>query len=173
MAFELGIEPMVAARALAAFTGVGRRFEWRGSARGVTFVDDYAHLPAEVAANVRAAATADWARVVAVFQPHRYTRIRDVGADFATAFDGADLVVITGLYAAGQEPIEGVSGRTVFDAVRRARPEQAIVYAESRPELISALTASLRSGDLCLTMNAGDLTTLPDELLAHDWARQE
>lgn len=171
MAAELGIPPETAAAALSTFGGVGRRFERRGEARGVTFVDDYAHLPAEVATNVRAAALTGHQRVVAVFQPHRYTRVRDVGVDFATSFDGADVVVVTGLYSAGQQPIPGISGRTVADAIRAARPEQELHYTETRAELVELLTTILRPGDLCLTMNAGDLTTLPDEMLAHPWAR--
>jgi UDP-N-acetylmuramate--alanine ligase len=162
----LGADPTLVAASLSAFTGVGRRFEYRGEAAGVTFVDDYAHLPTEVAAVVSSASKGGWGRVVAVFQPHRFTRIRDVGADFATSFDGADLVIITGLYAAGQSPIDGISGRTVFDAIRAARPHQAIEYIETRRELESHLSDVLASGDLCLTMNAGDLTTLPDVLIA-------
>ena len=170
MAIELGVDPEVAVASLASFAGTGRRFEQRGSANGVTFVDDYAHLPSEVAANVGAAANAGWTRVVAVFQPHRYTRVRDVGGDFATSFDGADVVVITGLYPAGQVPIPGITGRTVFDAVRAARPGLDLRYAETRPELVALLRGLLQDGDLCLTMNAGDLTTLPDEMLASTWA---
>lgn len=171
MAHRLGIDAALAADALGSFAGVARRFEHRGTARGVTFVDDYAHLPSEVAAVVTAAAAGGWGRVVAVFEPHRFTRIRDVGADFATSFDGADVVVVTGLYPAGQEPIEGVDHRTVSDAVRRARPGLEVIDAPTRADLVELLTGGLlRSGDLCLTMNAGDLTTLPDELLAHPWS---
>ncbi len=171
LAHRLGVDPTVAADALAGFGGVARRFEYRGEARGVTFVDDYAHLPTEVAAVVSAAAAGGWGRVVAVFEPHRYTRMRDVGADFATSFDGADVVVVTGLYAAGQTPIDGVDHRVVSDAVRRARPELTVIDAPSRAELVALLTGGLlREGDLLLTMNAGDLTTLPDELLAHPWS---
>jgi UDP-N-acetylmuramate--alanine ligase len=173
MGCELGIEPDIAIRALCKFSGVGRRFEERGQARGVRFVDDYAHLPAEVATVVRAASRGNDHRVVAVFQPHRYTRIRDVGTDFATSFDGADVVIITGLYAAGQQPIDGISGRTVYNAIVAARPQQAIHYVETREELVALLTGLLQEGDLCLTMNAGDLTMLPDEMLRHPWAAGE
>jgi UDP-N-acetylmuramate--alanine ligase len=161
----LGAEPSAAAAALSAFTGVGRRFEFRGEVNGITFVDDYAHLPSEVHAVVSSASRGGWGRVVGIFQPHRFTRIRDIGKDFATSFDGADLVVITGLYAAGQEEIAGISGRTVFDAVKSARPHQRIEFCESRAELEALLLGELKAGDLCLTMNAGDLTTLPDSLI--------
>jgi UDP-N-acetylmuramate--alanine ligase len=175
MATELGIDPIVSTAALAGFQGVGRRLEQRGMARGVRFVDDYAHLPAEVATNVTAVdqgrGAHSWSRVVAIFQPHRFTRIRDVGVDFGPSFSGADLVIITGLYSAGQAPIEGISGRTVFDAVVEHRKDKPTYYAETRAELISLLSELLRAGDLCLTMNAGDLTTLPDEMLNSAWAQ--
>jgi UDP-N-acetylmuramate--alanine ligase len=161
--------------ALAGFQGVGRRLEQRGTARGVRFVDDYAHLPAEVATNVtavhRGRGPQSWNRVVAVFQPHRFTRIRDVGIDFGPSFAGADVVVITGLYSAGQAPIEGISGRTVFDAVVANREGKPTYYTETRAELVALLSEQLRAGDLCLTMNAGDLTNLPSEMLESPWAR--
>jgi UDP-N-acetylmuramate--alanine ligase len=177
MATELGIEPSVSIPALAGFQGVGRRLEQRGTARGVRFVDDYAHLPAEVATNVTAVdkgrGPQSWSRVIAVFQPHRYTRIRDVGIDFGSSFAGADVVVITGLYSAGQVPIEGISGRTVFDAVVANRDGKPTYYMESRAELVAFLSEQLRAGDLCLTMNAGDLTTLPSEMLESAWAKVE
>jgi UDP-N-acetylmuramate--alanine ligase len=175
MATELGIEPQITIAALAGFDGVGRRLEQRGTARGVRFVDDYAHLPAEVATNVtavdRGRGPQSWERIVAVFQPHRFTRIRDVGTDFGPSFSGADIVIITGLYSAGQAPIEGISGRTVYDAVVANREGKPTYYAETRTELVGLLSDLLRSGDLCLTMNAGDLTTLPDEMLASPWAQ--
>ena len=175
MATELGIDPAQSIAALAGFQGVGRRLEQRGMARGVRFVDDYAHLPAEVATNVtavdRGRGPQSWDRVVAVFQPHRYTRIRDVGVDFGPSFLGADVVVITGLYPAGQAPIPGISGRTVFDAVVANREGKPTYYAETREELIVLLSEQLRAGDLCLTMNAGDLTTLPTEMLTSPWSK--
>lgn len=168
---RIGIDPAICARSLSEFGGVARRFEFRGEARGVTFVDDYAHLPAEVASTVAGARRADWARVIAVFQPHRYTRVRDVGVQFGASFGDADIVIITGLYAAGQTPIEGITGRTVFDALERDRPGGEQYYCETRPELVALLTRLLHTGDLVLTLNAGDLTTLPDEMLASAWAR--
>ena len=167
---RLGLDAAVLARSLATFGGVSRRFEFRGEANGVTFVDDYAHLPAEVATNVASAANANWPRVIAIFQPHRYTRVRDVGRQFGSAFDGADIVIICGLYAAGQEPIEGISGRTVFEAVSEARPGGEQYYCETRAELAGLLPRLVLRGDLVLTMNAGDLTTFPDEMLSSDWA---
>ncbi len=158
--FEAGVA------ALARFTGVPRRVEFRGEADGVSFVDDYAHLPSEVRAALATALGGGWDRVVAVFQPHRYTRTAALAGDFATAFDGADLVVVTDVYGAGEPPVPGVSGRLVADAVAGARPELRILYAPTREELRQQVGAHLRPGDVCLTLGAGDLTTLPDELMA-------
>jgi UDP-N-acetylmuramate--alanine ligase len=163
---RMGADPKQLSDGLAAFTGVGRRFEFRGAANEITFVDDYAHLPTEVSTVLRAARAGGWGRVIAVFQPHRYTRIRDVGADFATSFNDADVVVITSLYAAGQAPIAGVDANTVANGVRATRPNARVHVIETRSELVQFLREELRPGDLCLTMNAGDLTTLPDEMLA-------
>ena len=166
MATEVGA-PIAAARAaLASYRGVGRRFELRGTSGGVTYIDDYAHNPGKVRATLAAAQQGSWRRIVAVFQPHRYSRTAALWRDFADVFDGADALVVTGLYPAGEEPIPGVSGRLVAEAVSASHPALPVEYAESRLELVAVLTRMLRPGDLCLTMSAGDLTTLPSELLA-------
>ncbi len=162
----VGVPFDVAARAIARFAGVARRFEFRGEAAGVTFVDDYAHLPTEVAAALSAARDGGWSRVVAVFQPHRYSRTQAVGAAFGPAFADADVVVVTDIYAAGEVPVPGVSGRLVAAAVRDALPRTPVTYAPTRAELRRTLSDLLRPGDLCCTLGAGDLTSLPDELMA-------
>jgi UDP-N-acetylmuramate--alanine ligase len=169
LAVELGISPAVAADALAQFRGAARRYEFRGTANGVTFVDDYAHLPAKARSAVEGALLGGWPRVVAVYQPHRFTRTRDLWQDHRDSFVGADVVVITGIYAAGQAPIEGVSGKLIADVVSAAHPEQRVLYCETRSEILATLQRELQPGDLCLTMNAGDLTTLPDELMNSNW----
>ena len=166
MAIEIGVEPSVAMAALGRFGGVGRRFEGRGRCRGITFVDDYAHLPTEVAVVIAAARDGGWDRVVAVFQPHRYSRTEALGAEFADAFVGADVLVLTDVYAAGESPRPGIDGRIVLDAVVRAHPDQAVVYVEDRSALARELVGILRDGDLCLTVGAGDITALADETLA-------
>ncbi len=158
--------PFAAAQAaLARFAGVTRRFEFRGEAAGVTFVDDYAHLPAEVRAALATARTGGWARVVAVFQPHRFSRTAALASEFGTAFADADVLVVTDIYSAGERPVPGVSGRLVADAVRDQDPRLPLTYAAGWEELRQAVAAELRPGDLCLTLGAGDLTTLPDQLL--------
>jgi UDP-N-acetylmuramate--alanine ligase len=165
-ALAAGASSQAAARALARFGGVARRFEFRGENGGITYVDDYAHLPTEVAAALAAAGDGSWGRVVAVFQPHRYSRTAEVGEAFGEAFDDADVIVVTDVYGAGEAPVPGVSGRLVADAVRRARPDVECRYVPSRTDLIAEVGALLRPGDLCLTLGAGDLTSLPDELIA-------
>ena len=165
-ALAAGVSSDDAARALARFAGVARRFEFRGDAGGVTFVDDYAHLPTEVAAALAAARDGGWRRIVAVFQPHRYGRTAALSSEFGRVFADADVVVVTDVYGAGEAPIPGVSGKLVADAVRRADPDKPVVYAPGRTELRARVAALLADGDLCLTLGAGDLTSLPDELLA-------
>jgi len=165
MAVELGASPAAARAALARYAGVGRRFELRGVKDGVTYIDDYAHNPGKVRATLAAAQQGHYGRIVAVFEPHRYSRTAALWRDFGEAFDGADAVVVTGLYAAGEEPLPGVSGQLVADAVRESHPSLPVQYAENRADVVAVLKSMLRPGDLCLTMGAGDLTTLPDELL--------
>ena len=155
-----------AAAGVTGFAGVGRRSQVRGERDGVTYVDDYAHLPGEVAPMLAAAREGGWKRVVAVFQPHRYSRTEALWAGFADAFTDADVVVVTEIYPAGEPPRPGVTGRLVADAVRDAHPGARIEWIPERAGVVGFLRRELRPGDLCLTLGAGDLTTLPDELLA-------
>ena len=153
-------------RALARFAGVARRFEFRGTVDGITYVDDYAHLPSEVRAALAAARNGGWPRVVAVFQPHRYSRTAELWAEFGRSFGDADEVVITDVYGAGESPVPGVTGRLVADAVRREEPGTPVHYVAGRSELRTVVQGLLRPGDLCCTLGAGDLTSLPDELMS-------
>ena len=134
LAVAVGAEPEAAATGIARYAGVGRRFEQRGSAGGVTFVDDYAHMPTEVRAVLSAARTSVGdGRIVAVFQPHRYSRTADVWREYAEAFDLADVIVVCDVYAAGEDPIEGISGELIVDAIgRRATPRPRDRHADPR-----------------------------------------
>jgi UDP-N-acetylmuramate--alanine ligase len=165
MGMELGASFDDGARALARYGGVARRFQFRGERDGVTFVDDYAHLPTEVRAALAAARDGGWRRVVAVFQPHRFSRTAALWQDFADAFTDADVVVITDVYASGEAPRPGVSGKLVVNAVLEARPASRVAYLPARHDLAPYLQRVLRPGDVCLTLGAGDLTSLPEELL--------
>jgi UDP-N-acetylmuramate--alanine ligase len=166
MALEIGVPFRAVRDGLASFGGLSRRFEYRGERRGVTFVDDYAHLPGEVSAMVDAAHEGAWSRVVVVFQPHRYSRTAELWRDFADAFVGADLLVLTDVYGFNEPVIEGVSGHLLVRAVLDAHPDQAVVYLPARADLLVHVPKLARPGDLVLTLGAGDLTTLPDEWLA-------
>jgi UDP-N-acetylmuramate--alanine ligase len=157
-------------RALARFGGVARRFEFRGERGGITFVDDYAHLPGEVEATLEAARAGNWGRVICVFQPHRYSRVEALAGDFADCFTAADELVLTSIYPAGELARPGVSSKLILDAVLESHPTTKAVYLPERADLAAYLKKALRPGDCCLTLGAGDLTTLPDELVAgEDW----
>lgn len=174
LALELGVDSTDAVAALARFGGVARRMEFRGERDGITFVDDYAHLPGEVESAIAAARAGQWGRVIVVFQPHRFSRTASLAPSFARAFDDADAVVITDIYSAGEDPRPGVTGKLVVDAVAagaggpsrtRGGRQPKVVWLPARSDLVGWLRANLQSGDLCLTLGAGDLTTLPSELL--------
>jgi UDP-N-acetylmuramate--alanine ligase len=164
LALELGVSFEDCAAALAGFGGVRRRFEPRGEVDGIVFVDDYAHLPTEISAAISAGRDGQWSRVVVVFQPHRYSRTQSLWREYADAFEGADVLVLTGIYAAGEPPRDGVSGRLIADAVSTAHPDQLIEYVEHRTELARVVASLLNEGDLCLTLGAGDVTRLSDEV---------
>ncbi len=168
MALELGIEASVAARALAKFGGVARRFDIRGADAGATFVDDYAHLPSEIDAVLGAARDSGdgWERVIAVFQPNRYNRMAEMWRDYAGAFGHADVVVLTDIYPSGTQPIPGVTGKLVVNAVLDAHPRTRVVWLPRRDDLIGFLAREARSGDVCISMGCGDIASLPDEVLA-------
>ena len=165
MASVAGVDDEAVVEGLAHFTGVPRRFEFRGTASGITFVDDYAHLPSEVAATVAAGLAGGFTRVICVFQPHRYTRTQAVSQGFAYSFDGAHHVVVTPIYGSGEEPIPGVSGRLVAQAITPQMSPGTVHFVEDPSLVVDEVLALLEPGDLCLTMGAGDLTELPERLI--------
>ena len=165
-ALQVGAPFSAAATALGRYAGVARRYQFRGERNGITFVDDYAHNPGKVAAVVSTAAQGGWDRVVVVFQPHRYSRTEDLWRDFGPSFDGADVVVVTDVDGAGEQPRPGVTGQLVVDAIAADRPDQAVIALPDRHALASDLAEVLRPGDLCLSLGAGDITGLADEVLA-------
>src|ERR1700735_337493 len=142
------------AHALREFRGVDRRFQLKGCARGVTVVDDYGHHPTEIRATLSAARESGFRRGHVIFQPHRYTRTRDLMAEFATAFDGADTVQVLDIYAASEEPIAGVDAPALVRAVGRKE----VQYAASFEEAVSRTVAQAADGDVILTMGAGSVS---------------
>jgi UDP-N-acetylmuramate--alanine ligase len=157
-----GVPLELAAERLGAFRGVGRRFELRGEAAGVRVVDDYAHHPAELRATLAAAREAHPGRVVAVFQPHLVSRTRALAGELGDALGGADLVVVTDVYLAREAPDPEVSGMLVARAVP---PGVRTLYAPTLAMTADAVLTELEPGDLVLTLGAGDVTDLGQELL--------
>ena len=162
---ELGLDVTAAAAALADFGGVARRFERKGTAAGVTVVDDYAHLPTEVRAALAAGASGGYERVVAVFQPHRYSRTQALWEEFGACFGDADLLVLTDIYPAGEEPRPGVTGRLLVDSTLAADPGRSLLWAPTLDDVVEQLVDVLAPGDLLMTVGAGDVTTVGPRVL--------
>jgi UDP-N-acetylmuramate--alanine ligase len=155
------------AEALAEFRGVERRFEIRGERDGMMVIDDYSHHPAKIRAALAAARAGLGRRVVVAFQPHRYTRTRDVFDDLARAFHDADVVLLTEIYAAGEEKIAGVSAAALAEAVR-ACGHRSVEFVAERARIVSRLRELTRPGDLVFFMGAGDIGRLAGDFLAPD-----
>jgi UDP-N-acetylmuramate--alanine ligase len=168
VALGAGVEGLLAG--LAAFDGVRRRFEYRGRAAGVAVYDDYAHHPSKVAAQLRAArevvtagAAGRRGRLLVAFQPHLYSRTRQFAAEFGRALALADEVVVLEVYGAREDPEPGVSGALVAEAV--PLPADRVHYVPRWSDVPSVVAGLARSGDLVITMGAGDVTVLGPEVL--------
>jgi UDP-N-acetylmuramate--alanine ligase len=159
---EMGMDVAAAASGLESFTGVGRRWEHRGTVGGVTLIDDYAHHPTEVGVNLRTAREWHDGRVWAVFQPHLYTRTERFSDQFGTELAIADRVVVTDVYGSRETPIPGVNGELVAEAVRAGGGQ--VDYIPHRIDLAQFLADNVAPGDLVVTMGAGDITLVPTEL---------
>ncbi|MEZ0234209.1 MAG: UDP-N-acetylmuramate--L-alanine ligase [Actinomycetota bacterium] len=158
----LGLPLDAAAAAVGAYDGVHRRFERRGRARGADFFDDYGHTPTEMAVTIETARRRRPARLIALVQPHRYSRVQALWRELGESVAGADLVLVTDVYGAAQEPIPGVTGRLVVDGVEMASPSTPVVYLPHRAEVIDFLDREVREGDLVVTMGCGDVWMLAD-----------
>jgi UDP-N-acetylmuramate--alanine ligase len=166
---ELGVEASAIRRALAEFGGVRRRFTTTGTARGVRVIDDYGHHPVEISAVLAAARAATEGRVVAVVQPHRFTRLRDLFADFCRAFNDADVVIVADVYPAGEAPIEGFDRDALVEGLRR-HGHRCVLALAGPADLPAMIAAETRPGDLVVFLGAGDITVwahaLPAQLEA-------
>ena len=169
LADALGMDAEAAARAMAGFAGVRRRFDLVGEAAGITVVDDYAHHPTEIAATIGAASQLGFRHVHVLFQPHRYSRVplftEVLKDEFGSAFDAADTVTFMDVYPAGEAPVPGVSGKTFLNVVldHAGHPEAA--YVPRRVEVVPYLAAKAAEGDLVITMGAGDVTAIGPQLV--------
>ncbi len=164
-ASRLGLPAEAAIEALRQFRGVGRRFELLGTLDDALVIDDYAHHPTEVAATL-AAARRGWPdrRIIAIFQPHLYSRTRDFMADFARALASADVIIVADIYAAREDPIEGVRAEDLVVRIRELSPDRDVRFIAQRDDIPDAVRALARPGDLILTLGAGDIRLVGEEL---------
>ena len=164
IAIELGVSFDIYAQELVNFVGANRRFQIKGEVDGVLVVDDYAHHPTEINAALTAAAEIGRARVVCVFQPHRYSRTQSLQKEFGRCFDSADVVVLTDIYSASEQPIPGVDGSTVPKEYL-AHSGKTALYVNEFAQLPQVLAGLVQPGDIVLTMGAGNITGVGDKLL--------
>jgi UDP-N-acetylmuramate--alanine ligase len=162
IAHQLGIEATQIAEGLSHFRGVDRRFQLRGTARGVTVVDDYGHHPTEIRATLAAARECGHKRIFVVFQPHRFTRTKDLLEEFSGAFADADTVIVLPIYAASEEPIPGVTAEGLASKIQGPT----VHYAPEFAAAVAEVAGQVREGDLILTLGAGNVSQLGPQILA-------
>ena len=165
VATELGLDPQGAAEALATYRGVERRFERLGVVGGFEVIDDYAHHPTEIRATLAAARKHYDRRLIAIFQPHLYSRTRDLLEDFGAAFTDADVVVIADIYAAREKPTGDISSEDLCRLVRERNPGKPVAYLPSFEEIARFVHETARPGDMVLTIGAGDIRTVGEMLV--------
>jgi len=160
---ETGFDIAAAASAMSEFKGVRRRYEIRAQVDGITVVDDYAHHPTEVAATIAAAAVGSSGRVIAVFQPHRYTRTADLAPEFGAPLALADRVIVSDIYAAGERPIIGVTGRLVSQSVEAAGGN--VSFTPRLADIPQQVATWAESGDVILLLGAGDISSISGDVV--------
>ncbi|MGB9879282.1 MAG: UDP-N-acetylmuramate--L-alanine ligase, partial [Anaerolineae bacterium] len=162
---ELGISPERIASTLSNFTGAVRRFQWKGTKDGVTVIDDYAHHPTELLATLRTARKGPWKRIIAVFQPHLYSRTEFLHEEFARALLEADVAVVTDVYGAREAPRPGISGKLIVDSLLRQAANKQVVYLPRLGWVVEYLKKMTAPGDLVLTLGAGDVHRVGERFL--------
>jgi len=164
VAHELEISFTHAAEALAGFTGIHRRFEVKGEPGGIIVIDDYGHHPTEIRATIGAIRDS-WKRpLTVIFQPHRFTRTRDLFDEFLTAFEGADRLVLTEIYPAGEDPIAGATGEALYQAMKR-KGHMELAFVPDKNQIAAQIAGKLNPGDIVLTLGAGDIYKVGDALV--------
>jgi UDP-N-acetylmuramate--alanine ligase len=164
VALELNVAPDACREALAAYSGVDRRFQVRGCERGITVIDDYGHHPTEVRATLAAARLCGFSRIHVLFQPHRFTRTYHLMDEFGRAFHQADNVFVLEIYAASEKPIEGVTALALVERVRQFG-HRSVEYVGTQERGVEALLEAAREGDLVLTLGAGNVWQAGDAVL--------
>jgi UDP-N-acetylmuramate--alanine ligase len=162
---QLGVTPAAIAKGLATFRGVDRRFQLKGTVAGIAVVDDYGHHPTEILATLRAARDCHYARIHVVFQPHRYTRTRDLLHEFAAAFTDADTVEILDIYAASEEPIPNITGEALAREIATREAGKSIEYSPTVAHAIEELVQAAQPGDVVMTLGAGSVSHIAPLLL--------
>lgn len=163
VARELRIDPDTIRETLLNFSGIQRRFEFKGETGGVKVYDDYGHHPTEIQATIKAIRESFEGRLIVVFQPHRYTRTKDLLDEFARSFRGVSLVYLMDIYPAGEKPIKGINAETLYKEMKKNNPEVKLI--KNRDEMLSEMKGELREGDLLLTLGAGDVWKLGERFL--------
>jgi UDP-N-acetylmuramate--alanine ligase len=170
LGMEMGIEPQTIKKTLATYKGARRRLEIKFADFGYLLIDDYAHHPTEIKATLAAAKNLTPQRIIAIFQPHRFSRTKLLLEEFSSSFDAADYLIITDIYAASETPIEGITAKSIYDRIKKSQPQKEIYYL-SREDIAGHVIGAARPGDLILTLGAGDITKISDGL-AQELKRQ-
>lgn len=158
---SLGVDDASCIKGLASFGGVARRFQFRGETNGITFVDDYAHLPTEISATLSAARQGNFRRIISIFQPHRYSRTEALYKEFAKALESSDCVIVCEVYSAGEEPRPGVSGSLIANELSESGHDDT-TFALHVQDISRLIKEKASAGDLVLTLGAGDVTMFSD-----------
>jgi UDP-N-acetylmuramate--alanine ligase len=170
VALEVKMGDRAIREALDSFGGIQRRFEFKGESKGIKVYDDYGHHPTEIKATIAAAKEnmkylGERSRLFVVFQPHRYTRTADLMDEFGASFDGADTLVLLDIYPAGEKPIEGVTSRSLLERLTKGGRAEVVVHPAGKNEALQYVLSHMRSGDLLLTLGAGDVWKLGEKVL--------
>lgn len=164
LGLELGISLDFIKKTLGQYKGAKRRLEVKSGDSQIMVIDDYAHHPTEIRATLDALKNLNPKRVIAIFQPHRYTRTRILLDEFSASFDAADYVIITDIYAASEIPLEGISGRLLSDKIKERAPSKEAIFL-AKEEITGHILKIARPGDLVITLGAGDIVKISDELV--------
>ena len=163
LGIELGIDLKIINNALSSYKGAHRRLEIKFKDSGITVIDDYAHHPTEIKATLEAAKNLNPKRLIAIFQPHRYSRTKLLLDEFGASFSASDFIIITDIYPASEIPIEGITGERVYDKIKELTPEKCAKFLP-KAEILENILKIIQPGDLVITLGAGDIGKLSDEL---------